>query len=102
MGALIALLPTILSLMNNPDIQKLLPLLAQLGSQAFPGVDAAKAQSAGATLFDVNSIKWVQSFLKLDADGVYGDASKAAVKTFQETHNLVADGWAGQATQDAM
>lgn len=102
MGALIALLPTILSLMNNPDIQKLIPLLAQLGTAAFPNVDPNKAQSAGAALFDVNSVKWVQAYLKLTADGIYGDGTKEAVKKFQEAHGLVVDGWAGSATQEAM
>src|SRR5215475_6751563 len=102
MGALIALLPTILQLMNNPDVQKLIPLLAQLGSQVFPGVDPNKAQSAGAALFDTNSIKWVQTALniwdpslKLDVDGISGAATIAAVKKYQETHNLVSDGWSG-------
>src|SRR6266487_4151557 len=107
MGALLALLPTILSLMNNPDIQKLLPLLMQLGQGTFPNVDPNKAGAAGAALFDVNSVKWVQAALnlmgeKLEVDGTYGDDIKAAVKTFQVLHNLKVDGWAGSLTQDAM
>src|SRR5215813_13985513 len=106
MGALIALLPQILTALNNPAVQALLPLiqqaLSQIGQAQFPGVDPNKAGTAGATLFDTNSVKWVQSFLKLNPDGIYGEDTKDHVKTFQKDHGLVADGWAGEKTQEAM
>jgi peptidoglycan hydrolase-like protein with peptidoglycan-binding domain len=35
-------------------------------------------------------------------DGEYGPQTQAAVKQFQETHGLVADGWAGDATHVAL
>ncbi len=77
-------------------------LLGQLGQGAFPNVDPNKAGQAAASLFDVNSVKWVQAALGLEPDGIYGDGTKEAVKKFQEAHGLKVDGWAGTATQDAM
>src|SRR6266436_7690128 len=106
MGALITLLPQISALINNPAVAAMLPLiqqlLSQVGTAQFPGVDPNKAPAAGAALFDLNSVKWVQAALGLEADGIYGDATKAAVKAFQGAHGLVVDGWAGSLTQDAL
>ena len=111
MGALIALLPQILSLMNNPAVVALLPLLQQilqqLGTQAFPGIDPNKAASAGSALFDTEHVKWGQTALnvlgsKVEVDGVYGQGTKAAVSEFQKTHGLVVDGWSGSKTNEAL
>lgn len=111
MGALLTLLPQILSLMNNPAVAALLPLiqqlLSQMGTQAFPGVDPNKAGQAAVSLFDPEHIKWVQTALSLlgqpiDVDGVLGDTAKAAVKTFQSANGLVADGWPGPKTNEAL
>jgi peptidoglycan hydrolase-like protein with peptidoglycan-binding domain len=77
-------------------------LLAQLGQVNFPNVDPNKAAAAGASLFDSNSIKWVQGFLQLEADGINGESTKAAVKKYQEAHGLKVDGWAGHLTQETM
>jgi murein L,D-transpeptidase YcbB/YkuD len=88
----------------------LLPILAQVGKQLFPEVDDKFAPAAAATaMFDPVRTKWLQTALNLlgtdpplDVDGEYGPMTQAAVKQFQETHGLVADGWAGDATHVAL
>lgn len=53
------------------------------------------------------SVTWLQESLnklgatpELEVDGSYGEATKKAVREYQEDHApLVADGWAGAATQ---
>ena len=107
MGAIIALLPQIIMLMNNPAIQALLPLLMQLGSSVFPGVDPNKAADAAFSLFDTEHIKWVQMALTLlgntvDVDGVYGKGTKEAVSKFQTESSILVDGWAGTKTNEAL
>lgn len=108
MGALIALLPQLLTLMNNPAVQALLPMLMQLGTAAFPNVDPNKAANAATTLFDTEHTKWVQVALHLlgfgtiDVDGVYGKGTKDAVSQFQTTHGLAVDGWAGTNTTEVL
>ena len=39
---------------------------------------------------------------KLDVDGKYGPATRAAVEKFQRLHGLAVDGWAGVNTNDAL
>lgn len=107
MEALIALLPTILALLNNPAVKSILPLLLQLGGSAFPGVKPEDAAHAASALFDANGTKWVQTALnmlgaKIDVDGVYGEGTKTAVSNFQRAHGLEVDGWAGTKTADAL
>ncbi len=107
MGSLIALLPTILTLMNNPAVQQLIQGLTAAGQAQFPGVDPNKAAQAGSTLFDLEHVKWIQTALvllrtKVDVDGVYGKGTKEAVTAFQKANDLVADGWAGTKTSDAL
>lgn len=111
MGALFAILPQLLALMNNPTVIALMPviqqLLAQLGTSSFPGVDPTKAGQAGAALFDNEHIKWVQTALTvlgqpLTVDGVLGQDVKAAVTMFQSVRGLVADGWPGPKTAEAL
>lgn len=129
MELLIRFLPIIFRLINiAPQIQEairsgvptvkaveqhagdLLPILAQVGKQLFPDVDDKFAPAAAATaMFDPVSVKWLQTALNLigtqpplDVDGEYGPLTMAAVKQFQETHGLVADGWAGDVTHAAL
>jgi peptidoglycan hydrolase-like protein with peptidoglycan-binding domain len=111
MGALLAMLPQLLALMNNPTVVALLPviqqLLAQLGTSAFPSVDPARAGEAGTALFDSEHIKWVQTALTvlgspLVVDGVLGEKAKATVAVFQNAHGLVADGWPGPKTAEVL
>jgi peptidoglycan hydrolase-like protein with peptidoglycan-binding domain len=129
MELLIRFLPIIFRLINiAPQIQEairtgvptvkaveqhagdLLPILAQVGKQLFPDVDDKFAPAAAATaMFDPVRVKWLQTALNLigtqpplDVDGEYGPLTAAAVKQFQETHGLVADGWAGDVTHVAL
>jgi peptidoglycan hydrolase-like protein with peptidoglycan-binding domain len=129
MELLIRFLPIIFRLINMaPQIQEairtgvptvkaveqhagdLLPILAQVGKQLFPDVDDKLAPAAAATaMFDPVRVKWLQTALNLigtqpplDVDGEYGPLTAAAVKQFQETHGLVADGWAGDVTHAAL
>lgn len=95
------------SLATTPELKA---LLQQLGKSQFPGIADALSHVAGAqALFDPTGIKWVQLSLnllganpQLVVDGSYGPATKAAVTKFQKEHNLAADGWAGDATQNAL
>jgi murein L,D-transpeptidase YcbB/YkuD len=88
----------------------LLPLLREIGKQKFPGIDEKFAPAAAAsTMFDPIRIKWLQTAINalgasppLDVDGEYGPMTKDAVLQFQRTHELVADGWAGDATHAAL
>ena len=100
--------PTVKAVEENA--RDLLPILAQVGKQLFPEVDDKFAPAAAATaMFDPVRAKWLQTALNilgadppLDVDGEYGPQTQAAVKQFQETHGLVADGWAGDATHVAL
>jgi murein L,D-transpeptidase YcbB/YkuD len=95
------------NLATMPDLKV---LLQQLGKSQFPGISDALSHVAGAqALFDPTGIKWVQLSLnllganpQLVVDGSYGPATKLAVTGFQKQHNLAVDGWAGDATQDAL
>ncbi len=88
----------------------LLPLLKEIGKQKFPAIDDRFAPAAAAsTMFDPIRIKWLQTALnalgtnpQLVVDGEYGPMTKEAVLKFQQTHELVADGWAGDATHAAL
>jgi peptidoglycan hydrolase-like protein with peptidoglycan-binding domain len=97
---------TVAAVENNAGT--LLPLLMQIGKQMFPEIqDNLAAAAAASTMFDPSTVKWVQTALNvlhiadpaLDVDGEYGPLTTAAVKTFQQANGLVADGWAGDATQ---
>jgi peptidoglycan hydrolase-like protein with peptidoglycan-binding domain len=80
--------------------------LKEIGKQQFPEIDEKFAPAAAAsTMFDPVRIKWLQTALNvlgatppLDVDGEYGPMTKDAVLQFQKAHDLVADGWAGDAT----
>ena len=58
-----------------------------------------KAAGAGAHL---TGVKGVQSALKLPADGVFGRETAHAVRAFQRSHGLKADGVVGPATWSAL
>jgi murein L,D-transpeptidase YcbB/YkuD len=83
----------------------LVPVLTSLAKQYFPGVPNPVA--VGATMLDVVTVKHIQSALNsknqagvvLDVDGLYGAATKDAVKAFQTANKLTVDGWAGKNTQ---
>jgi hypothetical protein len=47
-------------------------------------------------------VKELQEFLNINADGIFGVGTKAAVQKWQTNNNLVADGIVGPATWDAM
>lgn len=129
MDLLITLLPIIFRAINvAPQIQQairigtpieqavrdhagdLLPLLAKIGKQMFPGIDDRFAPAAAAsTMFDPVRVKWVQTALnalganpRLDVDGEYGPMTRDAVLKFQQEKALVADGWAGDRTHAAL
>jgi peptidoglycan hydrolase-like protein with peptidoglycan-binding domain len=100
--------PTVKAVEDNA--RDLLPLLGQIGKQMFPNIDDSLAPAAAATtMFNPVRVKWPQTALNvigtnppLDVDGEYGPMTKAAVQQFQETHELVADGWAGDVTHVAL
>jgi len=100
--------PTVKAVEENAG--DLLPLLGQIGKQMFPGIDDRFAPAAAAsTMFDPIRVKWLQTALNilganppLDVDGEYGPKTKDAVLDFQKTHELVADGWAGDLTHAAL
>lgn len=58
---------------------------------AYPGKLIKKGSKSGA-------VKYIQTKLGLDADGVFGPATDAAVKAFQKKHGLTADGVVGPKT----
>ena len=95
------------TLAGSPD---LIPVLKQLGISLFPGIKDQLAHVAGAqALFDPTGVKWIQLSLnllganpQLVVDGSYGPATKAAVTKFQTEHSLVVDGFAGEATGNAL
>jgi murein L,D-transpeptidase YcbB/YkuD len=88
----------------------LLPILRQIGKQMFPSIDENLAPAAAAsTMFDPVRVKWLQTAFNglgtkppLDVDGEYGPKTMEAVLQFQKTHELVADGWAGDLTHAAL
>lgn len=100
MPLLLRLLPMIVSLGSNPDIQALLAQLGKSGVATFP--NAKDPAAAASSLFDQNATRWVQAALGINADGVYGDGTKKAIAAFQEENGLEVDGWAGSKTQDAL
>jgi hypothetical protein len=66
---------------------------------ALPAVTEARVLHRG--MHGPNVLK-VQQRLRLPADGIFGPATKRAVKAFQKRHGLVADGVVGPATWAAL
>jgi hypothetical protein len=92
-------------------IPEILPYLQQFGSSFFPQVtDPDKAISAAIdVLADKDGTKWVQNSLNalgqtppLEADGIYGKLTKAAVAAYQTKKGLKVDGWSGPLTSAAL
>ena len=48
------------------------------------------------------AVKSLQTFLKIKADGIFGDITEMAVKEYQENHGLVPDGIVGKRTWTSM
>lgn len=100
--------PTVKAVEDNA--RDLLPLLGQIGKQMFPSIaDSLAPAAAATTMFDPVRVKWLQTAINLlgttpplDVDGEYGPNTTAAVQQFQATHQLVADGWAGDVTHSAL
>jgi peptidoglycan hydrolase-like protein with peptidoglycan-binding domain len=74
-------------------------LLAALIVLALPGAAEARPLKVGSHGARVAK---VQHWLGLNADGVFGPATKRAVKRFQRRHRLTADGIVGPATWHAL
>ena len=74
-------------------------------AQRLAGIIMGPESGAPTHAFDV---KWVQSSLnkltgaKLDVDGEYGEATRAAVEKYQKSKKLEADGWVGILTLAAL
>lgn len=84
---------------------------SSIGGALFPEVRPELQSSAAiATSFAPEYVKKVQNSLNvlvrpnppLDVDGHYGKMTQKATKAYQETHDLVADGWAGDKTMAQM
>lgn len=87
--------------------QPVVDLVTKAGAELFPNLTTTQQVQAGATRFDMTTAKRIQTQLvalgaKLDVDGYYGNATKTAVKAFQSSHGLDADGWVGPLTQAAL
>lgn len=67
---------------NAPNVAKTYPLLKK-GSKGAP-------------------VRELQGLLEIDADGIFGDDTQAAVLAFQESRGLHADGKVGPQTWDAL
>jgi peptidoglycan hydrolase-like protein with peptidoglycan-binding domain len=86
---------------------QVLELITQAGATLFPNLSGDKQIAAGALRFDHETTLRIQKQLnklgaKLEADGYYGNATKAAVTEFQKANGLTVDGWAGKNTQAAL
>jgi peptidoglycan hydrolase-like protein with peptidoglycan-binding domain len=86
---------------------QLWPVLAPFVKQWFPGVSDALAPAVVGVLADHELVTEIQTALNehganLTIDGWYGEATREAVKAFQQANDLEADGWAGKDTQKAL
>lgn len=68
---------------------------------------APESEVPDRTDFPVGSVEWLQDSLNdllsstgmaLEVDGKYGEATREAVREYQELHDLKVDGWAGPET----
>jgi len=90
---------------------QIVPELASLGATLFPKVaPELQTVAAASATFDPNVTKWLQASLNklltpspnLDADGIYGPATREAVEAAQKKLGIPVDGWAGEITQGAI
>lgn len=93
----------ILGLDTDPDV--VTPGAVACGF--IPNLAAPSAPDTAWPPNDPTAVEWLQASLnhqgaKLDIDGGYGSATKAAVIAFQLAHDLTADGKAGPATVAAL
>jgi len=96
----------IIDIVRN-DLPPVFDLFKGIGSTLFPELSQQSQVAAAAVVLDVNTTKKIQNQLNalgvnpvLVVDGIYGNATKAAVSAFQKANPpLVVDGWAGAATQ---
>lgn len=83
---------------NGAYAVKLAAAAARYGA---PG--AARAQPRTLRLGDAgDDVKALQEALALDADGIFGPDTDAAVRTFQRIHDLVDDGIVGRMTRTVL
>lgn len=97
---LLPLIPQLKELMSNPAIAEIIKIITSFAGEIFPG--GAKPKTPDDVLTRVKAIQQTVNDLgqtpPLLVDGIYGEATKAAVKAFQEKNGLEADGWFGQKT----
>lgn len=89
----------------GPDVTT---VLKDIGKQFFPKATPEIQIVAAATAIDPNGVIALQTLLNdklnagLDADGIYGKATREAVSKFQKANGLVVDGVAGKNTLAAL
>lgn len=92
------------------DLPAVFDLFSHVGQTLFPSLPQQSQVAAAAVVLDTETTKKIQGQLNtlgaspaLVVDGIYGNATKAAVSAFQKANPpLVVDGWAGAATQKVL
>lgn len=126
-GAILRLLPTIMKAVDTvksigaahksgesvisiiqTKAPEVIDLVTKAGADLFPNLNQQQQVQAGAVRLDMAAVKKIQTQLNqvtganLDVDGYYGQATKAAAKSFQVKAGLEPDGWVGPLTQAAL
>jgi len=87
---------------SSGSISELQTILNKSGNHLVVDNQAGSATVAACPLLRSGSsgevVKWVQKRLGVNADGIFGDATKQAVSSFQKTNKLYGDGEIGKAT----
>ncbi len=95
---LVAMLPQLLALRDNPAIREIIKIVQQFAGELFPDVEPPSPENT------IEHIKWIQEQLNkhganVAVDGIYGEQTRAAVKNFQRKYDqLDVDGYAGPLT----
>lgn len=89
---------------NAPAV---IDIFSKIGADLFPNLKPGEQQAAASVRLDAELVKRIQTKLNeggatLQVDGLYGPATKAAVKGYQVKNGLEPDGWAGPLTQAKM